>query len=403
MITKDVLRGVIKSQKEALDRLDTGTPRDMKKEIKITDSFAFMITGVRRCGKSTLLHQLIKDKGNCYYLNLEDPRLEGFSLIDFNRVEEVMNEEYGKDGTYFFDEIQNICKWEKFVRYLIDKKEKVVITGSNASLLSRELGTKLTGRHIQIEMFPFSFKEFLTIKKLKPSEHSFKEYMFKGGFPEFLKKENPEILFELQSDIILKDIAVRYNIKNTHYLNKIASFMISNTGKEFSYNSIRKMLDIKSVQSVIDYINYLENAYLIFTIPRFSYSYKKQQVNPKKVYSIDNGLSSNNSISFSKDSGRMLENVVFLCLRRKSKDIFYFQEKGGCDFLLKEKKEIKQAIQVCFKLDESNKERELRGLIEAMVKFNLKKGILLTYNQEDKINIDKKEIIIKPVWKWLLE
>lgn len=403
MITKDVLKDIIKSQKETLMKLEKGITREKKKDIKIIDSFAFMITGVRRCGKSTLLHQLIKDNKKSYYLNLEDPRLEGFTLSDFNKIEDIVKEEYGESGIFFFDEIQNIDKWEKFIRYLIDKKEKVVITGSNASLLSRELGTKLTGRHIQIEMFPFSFREFLILKRLKPSEKSFKRYMFKGGFPEFLKKENPEILFELQSDIILKDIAVRFGIKNTHYLNKIASFLISNTGKEFSYNSIKKMLDIKSVQSVIDYINYLENAYLIFTIPKFSYSYKKQQVNPKKVYSIDNGLSSNNSVSFSKDMGRMLENIVFLGLRRKSKDIFYFQGKRECDFLIKVKKEIKQAIQVCFKLNEKNKEREINGLIEALEKFNLKEGMILTYNQEDELKIKNKKITIVPVWKWLLD
>ncbi|MDP2925606.1 MAG: AAA family ATPase [Nanoarchaeota archaeon] len=148
-----------------------------------------------------------------YYLNLEDPRLEGFDLTDFNKIEVIMKELYGEDGIYFFDEIQNIPKWEKFVRYIIDKKEKVVITGSNASLLSREMGTKLTGRYIQIEMFPFSFKEFLSMKKGNDSLNSFKEYLYKEGFPEFLKKENPTILNRLLSDIVMKNIAVRFNIK----------------------------------------------------------------------------------------------------------------------------------------------------------------------------------------------
>ena len=337
MLTKEVLKEVIISQREILHFLDEGTVRDKESEIKIEDSFALIITGVRRCGKSTFLNQILKKQKKGYYLNLEDPRLEGFDLSDFNKIEIIMKELYDETGIYFFDEIQNVEKWEKFVRYLIDKKENVVITGSNASILSKDLGTKLTGRHIQVEMFPFSFKEFLSMKKQRPFIGNFKEYLYKGGFPEYLKKNNPSILNELLSDIVIKDIAVRFGIKNIHILNKIATYLISNVGKEFSYNSIKKMLDIKSVQSVIDYIYYLESAYLVFTVPLFNYSYKKQQVNPKKIYSIDNGLSHNNSISFSKDEGKMLENVVFLALRRKFKEIFYFKEKNECDFIIKER------------------------------------------------------------------
>jgi len=376
MITKETLKEVILLQREALNKLETGTPREEENEVTILDSFALIITGVRRCGKSTFLNQLIKKQKKAYYLNLEDPRLEGFDLTDFNKIEVIMKELYGEGGIYFFDEIQNIPKWEKFVRYIIDKKEKVVITGSNASLLSREMGTKLTGRYIQIEMFPFSFKEYLSMKKSNDSLNSFKEYLYKGGFPEFLKKENPTILNRLLSDIVMKDIAVRFNIKNTNILNKIAVFLISNVGKEFSYNSIKKMFDIKSVQSVIDYVSFFEDAYLIFSVPRFSYSFKQQQVNPKKAYSIDNGFSNINSASFSKDNGKMLENLAFLALRRKYKDIFYFQE---------------------------TKDREINGLLEALKEFKLKHGLILTYNQEDEFKIEDKIIKVIPVWKWLLK
>ena len=396
------MKNIILSQREFLNKLDQGILRNKEKEIKIEDSFALLITGVRRCGKSTLLNQILKTQKKWYYLNLEDPRLEGFELSDFNKVEEIMNELYGGKGVYFFDEIQNIGKWEKFIRYLIDKKEKIVITGSNASLLSRELGTKLTGRHLQVELFPFSFKEFLDMKKQHPSIKAFDEYFIKGGFPEYLKKENPEILYELLSDIVLKDIAVRFGIKNTNILNKIAIHLISNVGKEFSYNSIKKMFDIKSVQSVIDYISYFENAYLIFTVPRFSFSYKQQQVNPKKVYSIDNGFSYVNSASFSKDKGKMLENKVFLELRKKFKEIYYLQDKNECDFVVKQKEKIIIAVQVCFDLNEENKEREINGLINAINKFNLKEGTILTYNQEDEFFFEGKKILVKPVWKWLL-
>ena len=403
MISKEILKDVIVSQRSFLDSSEQGTLREKSKEIKIEDSFALIITGVRRCGKSTFLNQLLKRQKKGYYLNLEDPRLGGFDLSDFNKVEVIMKEVYGDGGVYFFDEIQIIPGWERFVRYLVDKKEKIVLTGSNASILSRELGTKLTGRHLSVELFPFSFKEFLSMKKEVSSIHSFEEYFIKGGFPEYLKKENPNVLHELLSDIVMKDIAARFGIKNTTVLNKIVIYLISNVGKEFSYNSIKKIFEIKSVKSVIDYISFFENAYLVFTLPRFSYSYKQQQVNPKKIYSIDNGFSFNNSASFSKDHGKMLENLVFLTLRRDYKDIFYFQEKNECDFVIKEKDKITHIFQVCFDLNEDNKDREINGMIEALEKFDLKEGIILTYKQEDEFKVKNKRIKVLPVWKWLLE
>lgn len=403
MITKETIKEVIELQRDSLNRAEIGTLREEKKEIAILDSFALIITGVRRCGKSTLLHQLIKNQKKAYYINFEDPRLGSFDLNDLNKVEPIMEELYGQGGTYFFDEIQNVPQWEKFIRYLVDKKKKVVLTGSNASLLSKELGTKLTGRHLRYELFPFSFREFLKLKNAESSLDTFKEYLFQGGFPEFIKKNNPTILHELLSDIVMKDIAVRFNIKNTEILRKIAIFLITNVGKEFSYNSIKKMFSIKSVQSVIDYVSFFEEAYLIFSIPRFSYSFKQQQVNPKKVYSIDNGFSNNNSASFSKDSGKMLENLVFLALRRKYKDILYFQEKNECDFVIKEKDKIVQAIQVCFDLNEETKDREINGLMESMREFKLNQGLILTYKQDDEFKIDNRTIKVLPVWKWLLE
>src|SRR3989338_2165842 len=219
------------------------------------------------------------------------------------------------------------------------------------------------------------------MKKEVSSIHSFEEYF---------KKENPNVLHELLSDIVMKDIAARFGIKNTTVLNKIVIYLISNVGKEFSYNSVKKIFEIKSVKSVIDYVSFFENAYLVFTLPRFSYSYKQQQVNPKKVYSIDNGFSSNNSASFSKDYGKMLENLVFLNFRKKYKNIFYFQEKNECDFIIKEKDKITQVIQVCFDLNEDNKDREING------------GLILTYNQEDEFKIKDKKIKVLPAWRWLV-
>ena len=401
MIRKEIIQEIIESQRKWILEIDKGVYREKINDIKLFDSFAFVITGIRRCGKSTMLSQILSKNNNFCYLNLEDPRFEDFELGDFNRADEVFKELYGNDGIYFFDEIQNIDKWEIFIRFLTDRKKTIVLTGSNASLLSKELGTKLTGRNIQLELYPFSYKEFLRLKKLKPNNKSFEEYLTNGGFPEFIKKNDKTILQELLKDVVMRDIANRYNIKNVSILKKVAIYLVSHAGKEFSYNSLKKMFEIKSVQSIIDYVSYLEDSYLVFTIPKFSYSYKKQQVNPKKIYSIDNGLSNSNSITFSKDKGKMLENSVFLELKRKYKEIFYYQDNKECDFLAKEKS-ILEAIQVCYELNEENEKREIGGLLEALKEFKLDRGLILTYGQEDSLIVDSKKIIVKPVWKWMM-
>ncbi|MBU1930845.1 ATP-binding protein [Candidatus Micrarchaeota archaeon] len=400
---KEKLEEVIVAQRKELTLDEKTVLREDLVFVKPTTSFAVTILGIRRCGKSTLLKQLLKQEKNFYYLNLEDIRLEGFELSDFKKSNEIFKGKYGKRGVYFFDEIQTVPKWEKFVRSLVDKKEKIVLTGSNASLLSREFGTLLTGRHLNHELFPFSYKEFLKYYNLKPSVNSFVEYFSAGGFPEYLEKKQNYVLQELLRDVIMRDVAVRFGIRNSDLLKKLAIYLISNVGKEFSFNSLKKMFSVASVQTVIDYISFFEDSYLLFTTSKFSYSYKEQQTNPKKVYSIDNGLSAANSISFSKDRGRMLENQVFLYLRRKYREIFYFKEEGECDFVFKEKGKITGAIQVCYSLNEDNMKREVSGLLEALKKFGLKEGLILTFDQEDKLQEENKSIIIKPVWKWLLE
>lgn len=399
MLRKEKIKLVIESQRENLLRSEKGIQREVNAEPY--NSFALIITGIRRSGKSTFLSQLIEKQDKWYYLNLEDPRLSAFDPDDFIKVEEIMYELYGEQGVFFFDEIQVVQSWEKFIRYLVDKKVKVVITGSNANMLSRELGTLLTGRHIQLEIFPFSYTEYLKLLNQEESVESLQNYFRAGGFPEFVKLGNTDILHQLLTDIIYKDIVVRYGLKNVDTIKNLAIFLLSNVAKEFSFNAIKGFLQVKSVQSIIDYMEYLENAYITFTLPRFSYSYKQQIANPKKIYAIDNGLILANSTSFSKDSGRMLENMVFLELRKKYKQIYYYKEQIECDFVVKEKDTIAMAIQVCYEIHDENQNREVNGLLAALNQFNLDTGQIVTFEQDDELIIEGKTIQIVSLLKWI--
>ncbi len=403
MMDKERLLSIVKLQRAELNQFDEGTIREERSGIDINIPFAIILSGIRRCGKSTLLRQIIRKQKDFYYFNFEDSRAIDFNVNDFEKLDQIFHEEYGESNYYFFDEIQNIPKWEIYVRRLIDLKKRVVITGSNASLLSKELGTRLTGRHLTHEIFPFSFNEFLTIEKKQANINSFANYLVEGGFPEYLQYKRPDILQILLNDLLNRDIATRYKIRSQKQLKELAIYLLTNVGKQFTYNSLRKNFKLGSVNSVIAFISHFEEAYLIFTITKFAYSYKKSLVNPKKVYSIDNGLTIRNSASFFDDKGRLLENIVLINIRKKYKEIFYFQEKNECDFIIKDGSKIVRAIQVTYEVNNDNKDREINGLVEAMEKFRLNEGIILTYNQTDNFIINKKKIKVLPIWKWLLD
>ncbi|MEK6874064.1 MAG: ATP-binding protein [Nanoarchaeota archaeon] len=387
-----------------------------KVESYIKNDFVIIISGIRRCGKSALLFQ-IRKKHSGYYLNFDDERLINFKIEDFKILEELFIELYGEKKIYYFDEIQNIPIWERFVRRLHDERKKVFITGSNASMLSKELGTHLTGRYLMLQMFPFSFKEFLSLKKFEIDEKSayltvsrakikknFSEYFISGGFPEYLKELNTDYLKTLYENIVYRDILVRYKIPNEKSLKELANLAINSISKEISFNSIKKILGLGSSTTVKDYFDYLENSFIIFLIFKFDYSLRKQMYYNKKVYCIDNGLAKYLGFRVTPDNGKLLENIVFIELKRRAREIYYYSDKKECDFVVKKGSKITQVIQCCYELTRDNKEREIAGLTEAIDKFKLKEGIILTYDQEEEIVIKgNKKVIVKPVWKWLLE
>lgn len=402
MILKSTFREVAEAQISNLLKSDSGLRRYQIDNLPEQASHTLIISGIRRCGKSTLLHQLLKEKyQNAFYLNFEDPRLYGLELNDYSRLDEVIMDLNYK--VLFFDEIQVAEGWERYVRQKLDEGFLLVITGSNASLLSNELGTKLTGRHITKELFPFSWKEFCEYKSLESTASNLNKYMEIGGFPEYVKSENDDILLQLFEDILLRDIVVRFGVRDIKTLQRLALYLISNVGNLVTGNRLRSLFDIGATSTVMEYFSHLEQTWLLHFIPKFSYSVRKQSINPRKVYATDTGLVNVNSKSFSSDHGRILENLVFLHLRRIYKDINYFSEKGECDFVVFEQGEIKSVVQVCYELTPDNLNRELNGLYEALDFFDTDKGYIVTQCQNDEFKMGKKTAIVMPCHRFMEE
>jgi predicted AAA+ superfamily ATPase len=398
MIFKRDLEKVILKQQNDLAR-DLGIARE--KQLKILPKFATIISGVRRCGKSTLARQYLKSTSPLYYLNFEDINLSNFELSDFSKLDELFPKILGNNGCFFFDEIQIVPEWERYIRQLTDRGDRAVITGSNAAMLSKELGTRLTGRQLSTELYPFSYMEFLLLRKMGNSPESFSKYLEKGGFPEYLKTDDPEILSNLFQDIFYRDIMHRNELRSESAVKNLLHYAISNIGKVTSYNNLKNLIGVGSVNSVSQFINHFELAYVLFEHRKFDYSLRKQMVNPKKLYCVDNGLIAQNAFTFSENKGRMLENTVFLHLKRSGHKIFYHKDKQECDFLVYKGSKITDAIQVCFELHDENQEREIKGIEEAMHIHSLNQGTIVTFNEEDVIHSGNKTIKIVPAWKWM--
>ena len=420
---KTLLKEIVLEQEKDRRSLDKGIPRTALSAALRHAALphAVVVSGVRRCGKSTLLNQVICDlyKDGVYYFNFEDERLIDFTVEDFNDLYEVFLELYGEKKVFFFDEIQNISKWEVFVRRMQGKGCKFFITGSNASLLSKELGTKLSGRNVNIELFPFSFQEFLSFKGVHPSKDglfltieraalkkNFSEYLQHGGMPEYLKYQDQVLLKRVYEDILYRDIVARYGIKQVKPLRELGLYLLSNIGGTFSYNNLKKILGLGSMNTIKSYADYLENSYLIFLISKFSYSLKEQFVALKKIYCIDNGLAESIAFQFSKNKGKFLENLTFLELKRTGSEIYYYKTTNNLevDFLVKTGKKDVSLIQVADNLDnDKTRQREINSLARAMEELKLKEALILTDDTEDDFKIEGKRIKVIPLYKWLLE
>lgn len=387
------------------------------------------IIGPRRVGKTYLMYQLIQDlkakKEETLFIDFEDNRLANLTSQDADEMFVAHKELYPSELQYlFFDEIQALPSWSRFVRKLHNQQRyKIIISGSSAKLLGKEIATELRGRYTSVLVLPFSFTEFLRMKKFEYtsgtqwSEHKgtllrlFQEYLTFGGYPEIIPEETEnDKRKKLQSyfqTIFYKDLVERHNITNYTVLERLMNYLLDNTARIFSITQFERILKNSglavSKKTISLYLKYLEEAFFVYAVEEFSYSVKKRMMRPKKIYLIDNGMVTFLSSQLSPDKGRLLENCVLLELKRQERDVLFYYGTHECDFIVQEKSKIKQAIQVCHSLEPHNEKRELQGVQKAMEEFGLQEGLVLTYDQEKSLPLGKKRIVVMPVWKWLLE
>lgn len=422
MVNKEKLVKIIDFWQKSVENDDLFR-REIIGTINLTGKEIVDIIGPRRGGKSSILKLVIKRlnlAGDYLFVNFEDPYFvenNGPEIIE--ELLEVYQEYFGKDLKYlFFDEIQSIDDWEKAVRKLRDgAKYKIFITGSSSKLLSKEISTLITGRHLSYRALPLDFKEYLYFNKigidskkemiLKENllKRKFEEHLAIGGFPEVVLTGNRELLKNYFYDFIQKDVAVRHEVRDRGALEKMAIFLISNSAKIYSIESIKKFFGF-SFESARDYLDYLVEAFLLFELKQFSFSLKKQSKAQKKIFTVDTGLANAVSFRFSEDKGRILENAVFLELLRRNNEVYYYKTENNLevDFLIKDGAKIKELIQVCFDLsDNETRNQKLKALKQAMAELKLKEATLITMDQKETIALDNQKINIVPAWRWMLE
>lgn len=396
--------------------------------LKIYENKANCLIGVRRCGKTSLMQNTItilrKKYGNekAVYINLEDDRLYPPVLTDLNDFIESYYELFPNNRNhkvyFFIDEIQLVEGWEKFVRRLLDTENcNLILSGSSAKLLSKEIHTSLRGRSISREVYPLVFVEYLqflkidyktrSTKNLSFIKHALNDYLFKGGFPELVSFEESEarkFIQEYKDLIIFRDLIERYNIREVAPLRYLINYLFKNRSTLVSINRLFNDLKSQGVKisksTLYDYMAYLNDCYAIQSIPMFSKSIKEQNRNPQKIYAIDNGFGL--TVNINKEFGKNFENIVFLHLKHKYEcEVFYYKGNQEVDFYLPDKKLL---VNVSYDISNSQTyEREINGLQEAMTDLKLSQAFLITDNKKETLILKKQTIFVVPLWEWLLD
>lgn len=382
-----------------------------------------VVLGPRRAGKSVFSLMLLKDRPFMYF-NFDDEVLASVGGIATDDLMKKLHAAYGNVKTILFDEIQNLPNWELFVNRLHREGYNLVLTGSNARMLSKELATHLTGRHMPIEILPFDFNEFLRAKNFTldsqygslPQKRGellklMEEYLVNGGFPEVAvhnidPKDYLEVLYD---SLLFKDVVKRHRVKFSAQIGNLGSHLINNFASLYSLRKLQAVLDLKSVTTTDQYIKYLEEAYLIFSLLRYSPKSVHRIKSPKKVYVVDNGFIGAKAIQHSPDKGKLMENLVFTELVKRgvkpNLELFYYKTRNNreVDFVVKQGIEVTELIQVCYEAKNSDaQERETKALTEASRELSVKKLTVLTWDEKRKLEKDNSTIQFKPLWEWFL-
>ena len=389
--------------------------------IDLDSTQAQVVIGVRRSGKSTLCYNALTRKGIKFaYVNFDDERLIHITSEDLNDILEVLYKINGDFNYLFIDEIQNIPEWYLFVNRLLRKQMHVIITGSNAKLLSGELATHLTGRHHSITLYPFSFAEYCeirnvdtlsrTTKAIAARRAAFDDYTQQGGFPELQFVNNSRDYIEgLVNNILKRDIVQRFKIVHTAAFEDMSQHLLNTAPAILAEKSLQDIFGLKSLHTVKNYISYLKQAYLLVGLHKYSPK-SRQRITGEKYYPIDIALMNKRSDAFAGENlGWRLETVVYLELLRKFKkenmDIYYFHERSGeCDFIVCDNRTAKLAIQVSYDISsDKTRNREIAGLILAAKRTGCDNLLLLTDHNEDDVIVDGFSIKIRPVYDFVLE
>ena len=428
MISKTLWGNIIKDFQKR--RYRNIIQRDVHYPLDIPLDRAVVLSGPRRSGKTYLMYMGIKellarkeDKNSILYVNFEDSRLLGAMSQDLNTLLEVFFEicPDRNDKTWvFLDEIQVIPDWERFVRTLVDMENvNVFVTGSSSKLMSKEIATSMRGRSLTYNVYPFSFAEVLKAGKLEYEEYlssaqmgeiiqKLEDYVRYGGFPETVRyrEEWDRILSEIVDVTIFRDIVERYDVKNIKMLKLFLNAIFNS--KEFSihkfYNFLKSQGYKVSKNTLYTYFGYFEDSFIVFPLKRFSYSYKNIESSISKIYLVDNGLLSLQGI---RDYGRLIENIVFIELKRRSKgDLFYYKSTSGreIDFIIKEGKKVSELIQVCYMLDDFvTKEREIKALLQGSEELQCDNLLIITWDYEAVEIVSGKNVRYVSLCKWLLD
>ena len=420
---KALIETVIKEQYEEFSRKLEKELCDRAEEnlVDLNSPLAQVVIGIRRSGKSTLCFNIIKKSGiNFAYLNFDDERFFGMRSDDLNVILEILYKVYGDFNHLFIDEIQNVNEWYLFVNRLLRNGMHVLLTGSNAKLLSGELATHLTGRHLTTELFPFSFKEYCDYRKISTAHGTTKEkgflqaafdsYLNEGGFPELIDlKRKQSYVNTLLNSILTNDIERRYSIKYKAAFENIANHLLNNSPAKINYSDLQKEFGLKSEHTVENYVSFAKNAYLVLGLHKYS-SKSKIRIRDEKAYAVDVSLMNRRENAFAGENlGWRLETLVYIELLRRYKpeecDVYYYEETAGeADFVICRGKSVIQIVQVCYDISNPKTlKREIKGLLLASSKTGCKNLLMITRNEERTLTADGMEIPVAAAYSWLVE